>query len=340
MKKYLLSEKGNYYKTNMHCHTNNSDGAFSPEEIKKMYMEKGYSAVAYTDHDILLDRSHLCDENFVALNGFEAEFDGGCPDGNFALCHTCHICMVGIKQDTLIQPFWHRSAYLFGNAVNFRDQVKFDENEPDYGRSHTPENINLAIDLYRKGGFFVTYNHPVWSIEGYEDYMNYHNFNAMEICNYTCLVDGHDEYNEKEYDDMLRGGKRIYCVGGDDSHSNLKGFFGAWTMIKAEKLEYEALTDSLVKGNFYASQGPEIYDLWVEDGKIYITCSKAKRITLKTATRHTGCVTGTKEAPATEASFNIYPWDEYARITVEDFDGLHANTNAYFTDEIFEAQEK
>ena len=54
MKRYLLPETGRFFKANLHCHSNLSDGQLSPEEIKKIYMDKGYSIVAYTDHDILL----------------------------------------------------------------------------------------------------------------------------------------------------------------------------------------------------------------------------------------------------------------------------------------------
>ena len=34
MKKFLLPETGNYYKANLHCHTNISDGNLTPEEMK------------------------------------------------------------------------------------------------------------------------------------------------------------------------------------------------------------------------------------------------------------------------------------------------------------------
>ena len=52
MRKYLLPKEGNFYKANLHCHTNLSDGDFTPEEIKEMYKTEGYSVVAYTDHDL------------------------------------------------------------------------------------------------------------------------------------------------------------------------------------------------------------------------------------------------------------------------------------------------
>ena len=49
---YLLPEEGNLYKANLHCHSTVSDGRFTPEELKRMYMERGYHAIAYTDHRV------------------------------------------------------------------------------------------------------------------------------------------------------------------------------------------------------------------------------------------------------------------------------------------------
>ena len=38
-------------------------------------MEKGYSIVAYTDHDILIPHPELAAENFLPLNGYEMEIN-------------------------------------------------------------------------------------------------------------------------------------------------------------------------------------------------------------------------------------------------------------------------
>lgn len=54
MKKYLLPEGGSFYKANLHCHSTLSDGALSPAELKEAYKAKGYSVIAYTDHNILI----------------------------------------------------------------------------------------------------------------------------------------------------------------------------------------------------------------------------------------------------------------------------------------------
>ena len=49
VKKYLLPKDGNFYKANLHSHTTVSDGRFTPAEAKKIYLEKGYSIVAFSD---------------------------------------------------------------------------------------------------------------------------------------------------------------------------------------------------------------------------------------------------------------------------------------------------
>ena len=46
MHKYLLPEKGKFYKANLHSHSTVSDGHWTPEEMKQRYMEKGYSIIA------------------------------------------------------------------------------------------------------------------------------------------------------------------------------------------------------------------------------------------------------------------------------------------------------
>ncbi len=63
MKKYLLPEKGKFYKANLHSHSTVSDGAWTPEQMKKEYMARGYSIIAYTDHNVMVDHSYLADEN-------------------------------------------------------------------------------------------------------------------------------------------------------------------------------------------------------------------------------------------------------------------------------------
>ena len=333
MKKVLLTKSKNYYKANLHCHSTISDGSKTPEELKKMYMEHGYSIIAYTDHDVLISHSELNEENFLALNGYEMEVNA--LGKAWSDTKTCHMCYIALEPDNLKQVCYHRGDYLFGNAPNYRSQLCFDENEPDFIRKYTPECINEMIARGRKGGFFVTYNHPAWSLETLNEYGKYHGMNAMEICNYGCFESGFTDYNEKEYDEMLRGGERIFCIATDDNHNHRKDSFGGFTFINADKLEYKTITTALSDGRFYASQGPEIYELWYEDDKIHIECSNASTIRLNTAKRDTFCISAESEdKPLTSAVFDVKDFFDYVRITVTDFSGNHANTNAYFVDEL------
>lgn len=314
MRKYLLPESGSLYKANLHCHTTVSDGKLTPEEVKEAYKARGYSVVAYTDHDNMVCHPELCDDEFIALNGYEYDALDDKRGRHINLVKTCHICLVATRPDITSAP----------PTTNV----------------YSIENINKVISDGRDAGFFVTYNHPAWSLEDYREYSNYKGMHAMEVCNYSSLSSGMNEYNTHVYDEILREGERIYCIGADDNHDGYPigtpkcDSFGAFTMIKAEKLDYETVTRALLDGHFYASQAPKINSLYVEGNKITVECEPAKKIAFNTAGRHRGVVYSENNTPLTSATFELDPADIYVRVTVIDEQGRHANTNAYFLDEI------
>ena len=73
MKRFLLPQGGQFFKANLHCHSTVSDGRMTPEELKKVYMEQGYSVLAYTDHNLLVDHSELAQEDFLPIVGVEID---------------------------------------------------------------------------------------------------------------------------------------------------------------------------------------------------------------------------------------------------------------------------
>ncbi len=338
MRKYLLPARGRFYKANLHCHTTFSDGNLTPEEVKKLYASLGYSIVAFTDHDILVPHDELSDGAFLALHGFETETTE--KKTSFAEAKTCHICYIALRRDQLTQPSRDPSARLYGHAAEHLKEVRFDASKPDFKREYTPENINRMIREAREEGFFVTYNHPSWSLENYDDYIAYEGMNAMEILNYGCLTEGYDDENPQVYDGMLRSGRRIYCLGGDDNHNEYPADHpksdsdGAFTMIRASSLDYETVTNALAKGHFYASNGPRILSLYYEDGQVHIRCSPARRIIYSTAIRHRETAVAEVGKTIREASFRIRENDGYFRLTVVDRFGKRAYTNACFLDSL------
>ncbi len=339
MRKYLLPEKGTFYKANLHCHTTFSDGAKTPEEVKEIYKNLGYSVLAITDHEVFIPHDSLTDENFLCLHGFE--MDVGQKDNPenlpFRCVKSCHIGFIAADPDNLLQPCYNREKYVYGGGLQHRDEIKFDETLPDYIRDVTPEIITDIMTTAAEKGFFVTYNHPTWNGQSYDEYINFFGMHAVEIFNSGCRVAGFCDNDIRVYDDFLKRGRPLYCIGADDNHNHFEQTSRkydsglSFTMIKAERLDYKTVTAALMKGDFYASQGPEIYDLYFEDGKVYVSCFEADSICCNYGIRRAEIVYS-----GGFAVFTLTPEDKFFRITVTDKTGRWACTNGYFTKDLFE----
>ncbi len=340
MKKYLLPAEGKFYKANLHSHSTVSDGRLTPAQMKEIYRERGYSILCCTDHEKMVPHHELTDDDFLMLTGFEMSFEETWKR-DFLQVKCCHICMIALEPDNDVQPCFHKTKYL---SEADRAMVRYDPDEPDFEKEYIPGCINEAIRIGREKGFFVTYNHPKWSLERYEDYTKYEGMNAMEICNFGSLIDGYDEYNGHVYDDLLRQNKRIFVLGTDDNHNRrdpncrMWDSFGAFTVIKSPSLDYRSVTKALEAGHFYASQGPEIYGLWLEDDILHVECSPADEISCITDQRRCMSRFGDGGKEITECTFELKPEDVYFRVTVTDRSGKKADTNAYFADEWLDAK--
>ena len=308
----------------------------TPAELKRIYQEHGYSVFAFTDHHVMVPHHDLTDEHFLALTGTELTVHA--PDELYkTIGKVCHFNIIALDPDHTKQEIYYPNRYEAQNEGLF----EYDTTHEPMSLEYSPENLTAIMQKARALGYFVIYNHPTWSNEHFPEYTNYHGMHAMEICNYGALIGGYQENNGYVYDDMLRNGERLYCVACDDNHCvkdiNHVQFdaFGAFTVIKAERLEYKTITNALLAGHFYASQGPEIHELWMEGDEVHLTCSDAKRITMTTGRRRAGLVQAERGEVINQATFKIAPQDRYVRFTVLDWEGLPAQTNAYFTDELF-----
>ena len=332
----LLPLNGAFYKANLHAHSTESDGRLTPAELKEAYKAQGYSVLSITDHEFMLPHHDLSDPGFLMMTGFEMDFS---EERRTYRQETkcCHLCFVALDAKIDLQPCFHRTKYLSPEKIA---RAKFDPDEPDFEREYSPECINEAIRIGKEKGFFVTYNRPVWSLERYPEYSKYHGMHAMEISNYSSIVSGYDEYNPRVYEDFLHLGQRLFVQGTDDNHNRQQpdhpkwDSFGGFTVIKAPRLDYESIASALLAGHFYASQGPEIRALWMDDDILHVECSPAVRIYCITKSRSSMAGYGENGAPATAAEFRIRPDDGYFRISVQDEKGLRADSNAYFTDEL------
>ena len=337
MRKYLLPEKGRFYKANLHCHSTISDGKWTPEEIKENYKARGYSVVAYTDHSVFLTHNDLTDKDFIALNGYELDVTESKPWSTSP--RTCHTCFISIDKDKTEQRLYYNNKFLEAQ----RDKVNIPEGVTNFHREYNHEFISWLMEKGREEGFFVTYNHPVWSLEADGAYMNYHGMHAMEIVNFSSCSLGHQDHNSVIYGNMLKNTKGLYCIAADDNHDRYPighpkhDSFGAFTMIKAESLDYNTIAKALLDGSFYASEGPEIHELYVEDGTIHIKTSDVARISMISESRfHQRATAEHIGETINEASFTLSddaPVGEYVRFILRDLQGKEAYTNAYYVDE-------
>lgn len=348
MKHFLLPEKNgtmHYYRANLHCHSTISDGSKTVEELKRDYMAHGYSAIAFTDHDIYLTHNELTDESFVALNGYELEVtQDDPPEGESA--KTAHVCLVALEQDNDKAVCYHRTKYIGDKSSQYRPMINFDDRLPDFERVYTPECVNEIIKTAKENGFFVTYNHPTWSLESYPEYSAFRGMDAMEIQNFSSVVSGWDDDNGHCYEDLLRQGNRLYAVAADDNHNRHDDddphcdSYGGYVMIAADELKYEKLTSSLKNGTFYAStgdykkSGPEILSLEYEDGQVRIKTTPARYIAVTHNTRNCSSAYAKDGESVIEAVFNIDKNAKWFRLTVIDNQGFKAYTRAYFLDEL------
>lgn len=334
MKTELLPEQGNFYKVNLHCHTNLSDGQYSPEEIKELYKSHGYSAVCFTDHELLVGHADLCDESFIALHGYEMAIkqDPYAPTGYFMPVY--HFNMIAEEPDNLIMPRCYvnsRSPYT--NGKYWRDTLKpYDPQDVIDKTEYNTDWINDYLQAVEAKGFLITYNHPQWSLQSSADYVGLRHVHAMEIINGSAV-----EMNDNttiHWDQTLRAGNTPVPVGADDTHTAADCFIG-WTVIKAPTLSYRSLMEAYKKGDCYASDGPAFVSLALEDGVISVKTSAARRIVLLSEGRCSRVVTSDTDS-LTEAQFAYEPekFGRYFRIEVQDSHGHRAASRAYLTAEL------
>ena len=345
MKKYIISPELNWYRANMHCHSNISDGSLTPDKIKEEYKKRGYSIVAYTDHEILLDHSDLDDEEFLTLTSSEYSMTEDEPSfkslrendtDTWRRRKTYHMCIYSKDQHNEFQPAADEPS-LWPQNGKWRGQGKCD----GYHREYTKERLNETIRRCNEAGFLVQLNHPNWSLNEREDYMGIEGLWSLEILNYATERLTGGEYCPYIYDDMVRNGMyNLYCTMGDDNHNrggSLVASFGGSTFFGAKELKYDQIIEAMENGTFYCASGknpPQIKALYVEDNIIKIDCTEASDVFLAGYSRAWRNVSS--DEGITHAEFPLDKNDIMFRITVRDKYGNNAHTHYYKVDDYFE----
>lgn len=327
--KYLIGGKGNFYKANLHTHTTISDGEFTPEEIKKLYLEKGYSVVAFTDHNVIVSHNDLSDEKFLAITSVEMNINGSDGGRNHQFDKTYHLCFYSKDKNKTVSAVFNDCPV--GNSWRYvTDAMRAKK----FNALYSTESINEIIQLMNNDGFLIAYNHPVWSLQDYSDYIGLNGLWGVEIYNTDCYNKGLKD-TDAPFTDLLRKNAAIIPTATDDTHVS-QDLFGGFSIIEAEKLGYNEILSAMEKGDIYSSTSPLIKELYIDGNILTIRCDPVKRIYLNSERRWSKLVEGnditTAQFDLTEyfdTNAKVSPDNSYLRITIEDANGGKAWTRAY-----------
>lgn len=244
-----FTAKGRFWRGNLHTHSTRSDGVLSPEEVCRRYKAEGYDFIALTDHFVglwgypIVDTVPMRDDRFTTILGAELH------SGAMANGELWHVLAVGLPPD-----------FAASNSPHF---------VPVPGQETGPEIAARAV----AAGAFVAIAHPQWSGLTLADARSITAAHAVEIYNHGCAM-GCDRADGAAIADLLlTEGRRLTLIATDDAHFSEPDHFGGWVMVKAERNDPDALLTALKAGHFYSTQGPELRDVRVEDGKLIVESS-------------------------------------------------------------------
>lgn len=312
MKKKGLCTEGNWYKGNLHLHSTNSDGVRTPEEVKEVYKNNGYHFIAFTEHEHYTYNKEFDEENFIIIPGTELACDKIDP------LRIYHILGIG--------------QYAAGNKASEKNGFYHHQLFPKEPWKDI-STVQSMINKINEGGNLAVFNHPNWSRMELSDFINLEGFFAMEIYNYGCDVENHTGLSIDYWDSLLRRGKRVWGIATDDAHFRIKDYCGGWVKVNAKELTIKAITEALKKGNFYSSNGPEIYEFKVEDGMVSVNCSDVREIHFVTYETHGYSMIAKEGESLVHGEFNLSGEEKYVRIEVIDHRGKTAWSNPVFLNE-------
>ena len=228
-------------KVNLHMHTTRSDGAHSPTTALRIYRNEGYDAVALTDHWRFGEGG--IDEGMTVLSGAEYNLAGDTGKGG-----VFHILSIGAEREP---------------------EIVGDDDTAD------PQQV---IDAIHAAGGLAILAHPAWSLNTPEQILRLHGFDATEIYN---SVSGVHESRRPDssiiVDQLGARGLFLPLVADDDTHYYDSDRCFAWIMVKADDASRESLLPAIRRGDFYATEGPEVH-IRVEGNEAIITCSPCREV--------------------------------------------------------------
>lgn len=295
---------GRFWRGNLHTHSNLSDGALDPQEVCRRYQAEGYDFIALTDHFVgkydypIADTLPYRNNAFTTILGAELH-SGAMENGDL-----WHILAVGLPAD-----------FAPSNSPGFL---------PVEGQETGPEIARRA----REAGAFVAIAHPHWSGLTLADARSIDVAHAVEIYNHGCAVGAARGGGGHVLDLLLSEGRDLTVIATDDAHFTEPDYFSGWVMVKAEANEPDLLLDALKRGDFYASQGPEIRGIEVSKMGVVVESTAAVSVIVQGRGQGAAAVHGTSMTRTEVPILRFYDSD-WLRVTVVDAAGRQAWSNPF-----------
>ena len=297
-------EEGRFFRGNLHCHSNRSDGLREPEEVIYAYRDAGYDFICLSDH-------------------FEAEYGWRITDTR-PLRDKDFTTILGAELSSA--PWEERDCYWVtaaGMPLDFETPPADDRAE--------------AIRRAAERGAFMIMLHPGLNnlpLAAAGRLPALEVVHAVEIYNHNLATAAHPDAANGAYmlDGLLERGHRLLVNAGDDAHfGHPSDRFGGWVEVHCDRLDPESLLQSLKAGRYYATQGPSFRGLLLEGGRLRVETSEAYAISLTTGGDRWQSgqeLTSERGEPITEADFDLAPYrGSYCRVTVVDSAGKRAWSN-------------
>ncbi|MFZ1469911.1 MAG: CehA/McbA family metallohydrolase [Paracoccaceae bacterium] len=254
MRPSAFSAPGRFWRGNLHTHSTRSDGILAPDEVCRRYRAEGYDFMALTDHFIgmygypIVDTVPFRSADFTTLIGAELH------SGAMANGQLWHILAVGLPP-----------GFAAPNSPDF---------DAHPGQETGPEIAARAV----AAGAFVAIAHPQWSNLTLADARSITAAHAVEIYNHGCAngCDRPDGFAIADH--LLAEGRPLSLIATDDAHFSEPDHFGGWVMVKAQENAPDTLLAALKRGDFYASQGPELRDVHLDGDTVVVDSSAVRSV--------------------------------------------------------------
>ncbi len=234
-----FSAPGLWLRGNLHGHTTESDGRFTPAQYAAAYRARGYDFAAVTDHGKITDMGAFADRDFAWVSGVELDGPEPAPFGH-------HVVALGLDG---LPPRGSRAG------------------------------LQATVDAIRARGGLAIVAHPYETGLTSAQLLAADGYLGIEVWNTLSVVGWGKGVATVQWDEMLQAGRLVAGLATDDTHQRegrADDLGRGWVVVRATERTPGAILRALAAGCFYASTGPRIHDFRVERGADGVCTASAR----------------------------------------------------------------